>query len=65
MQKDEGTDGNTFQLGTMCAAVGKIELDRDGLDEFYFDEAIVKDSIGVILGNGSYEWEGFGIYNID
>ena len=57
--------GNTFELGTMCAAEVKIEFDRDGLDEFYFDEAVVKVNIGVMLSNGSYEWAGFGVYNID
>lgn len=57
--------GNTFELGTMCAGSVNIELFRDGLDDYYFDRATVTVSIGVMLDDGSFEYCGFGVYNID
>ena len=56
--------GNTFELGTMCAGEAKIDLLRDGLNGYYFDKATVTVRIGVKVGN-TYEYAGFGVYNID
>lgn len=57
--------GNTFELGTMCAGAVTLELVRDGLDAYYFENATVKVSIGVIVDGPEPEYVKFGVYRID